>query len=75
MSAQVNAADAQVVTGPDEARLQLQGSRVGLHRLLAAVAVGQRGAQPVPQQVILGRRQVQVHGQAWDRSVAGGLGT
>lgn len=71
MSAQVNAADTQVVTGPDEAWLQLQGSRVGLHRLLAAVAIGQSGAQPVPQEVILGGQQVQVHRQAWDRSVAG----
>lgn len=58
MRPQVDAADAQVVSGADESRLQLQGSSVRLHRLLAAVAVGQRGAQAVPQEVVLGRRHV-----------------
>lgn len=53
MRSQVDAADAQVVSGSDESRLQLQGSSVRLHRLLAAVAVCQRGAQAVPQQVVL----------------------
>lgn len=58
---QVNAADAQVVAGPDEARLQLEGSRVGLHRLLAAVAIRQRGAQPIPQKVVLEWVRGKVH--------------
>ena len=53
MCTQVDATDAQVVARSDEARLQLQGPGVGLHRLLAAVPVGQRGPQPVPQQVVL----------------------
>lgn len=53
VSPQVDAADAQVVSGADESGLQLQSSGVGFHRLLAAVAVGQRGAQTVPQQVVL----------------------
>ncbi len=50
---QVNTADAQVVAGPDEPRLQLKGSRVSLHRLLTPVPVRQRGPKAVPQQVIL----------------------
>lgn len=58
VSAQVDAADAQVVSGPDEAGLQLQSSRVRLHRLLAAVAVRQRGAETVPQQVVLNTQEV-----------------
>lgn len=58
---QINAADTQVVAGPDEARLQLEGSRVGLHRLLAAVAIRQRGAQSIPQKVVLEWVSGQVH--------------
>lgn len=50
---QVDAADAQVVAGPNEARLELQGSGVGFHCLLAAVPVSQCGTQAVPQQVVL----------------------
>lgn len=58
---QVNAADAQVVAGPDEARLQLEGSCVGLHRLLAAVAIRQRGTQSIPQKVVLEWVRGKVH--------------
>lgn len=54
MCAQVNTADAQVVAGPDEPRLQLESSRVRLHRLFAPVPVCQRGSQAVPQQIVLG---------------------
>ena len=53
MCPQVDAADAQVVAGADEAWLELQGLGVGLHCLLAAVPVSQRGPQAVPQQVVL----------------------
>ena len=53
VSSQVDAADPQVVSGPDESGLQLQSSGVRFHRLLAAVPVRQRGAQTVPQQVVL----------------------
>lgn len=38
---QVDAADSQIVSGADESGLQLQGSGVRLHRLLAAVSVCQ----------------------------------
>ena len=54
--AQVDAADAQVVAAADEARLQFQGRPVGGHGLLRAAAVGQRGAQLVPEQVVLESR-------------------
>lgn len=50
---QVDAADPQVVSGPDEAWLDLQGSRVGLHSLLTAVSIRQRCPKTVPQGVIL----------------------
>lgn len=50
---QVDAADSQVVSGPDEPGLQIQCSSVRLHRLLAAVPISQRCSQPVPQQVVL----------------------
>lgn len=53
VSSQVDAADSQVVSGANESRLQLQSSGVRLHGLLAAAPVGQRGPQPVPQQVVL----------------------
>lgn len=53
MCPQVYTADAQVVAGPDKAWLQLQGSRVSLHRLLTPIPVRQRGPQAVPQQVVL----------------------
>ncbi len=53
MSAHVNAADAEVVTWADEAGLQLQGSGIGLHSLLAAISISQRRPQPIPQQVVL----------------------
>lgn len=52
---QVDAADSQVVPRADESGLQLQSSGVRLHRLLAAVSVGERGSQTVPQQVVLQR--------------------
>lgn len=50
---QVNTADAQVVAGPDKPRLQLQGSCVSLHCLLASISIRQRGPEAVPQQVVL----------------------
>lgn len=46
---QVDAADPQVVSGPDEAWLDLQCSRVGLHSFLTAVTICQGGPKPVPQ--------------------------
>lgn len=53
MCAQVDAADAQVVAGPDEPGLELQGSCVRLHRLLAAVPVCEGRPQTIPQKVVL----------------------
>lgn len=53
VESQIDAADAQVVSGPNEAGLQVQRSAVRLHRLLAAVAIRQRRSQTVPQQVVL----------------------
>lgn len=50
---QVDAADTEVVSGSDEAGLQLQSSGVGLNSLLAAVPVSQSRPQPVPQQIVL----------------------
>lgn len=50
---QVDAADAEVISGADEAGLQLQSSGVGLNSLLAAVTVSQSRPQPVPQQIVL----------------------
>lgn len=50
---EVDAADAQIISGADESRLQFQGPSVGFHRLLTAVAIGQRGTQAVPEQVVL----------------------
>lgn len=50
---QVDAADAEVVSGADEAGLQLQRSSVGLNSLLAAVSVSKSRPQSVPQQVVL----------------------
>ena len=53
MCTQVDAADAQVVAGPDEPRLEFQRSRVRLHRLLAAVPVCKGRPQTIPQKVVL----------------------
>lgn len=53
MCSQVDAADAEVVSGADEAGLQFQSSGVGLDSLLATVSVGQSCPQPVPQQIVL----------------------
>lgn len=53
MCPKVDAADAEVISGADEAWLELQSSGVGLHCLLAAVAISQRGPQPIPQQIVL----------------------
>ena len=64
MEAQVDAADPQVVAGPYEARLDLQGPGVRLHGLLTAVPVGKRGAQTVPQQVVLPEPQRHTGGRA-----------
>lgn len=50
---QVDAADAEVVSGADEAGLQLQSSGVGLNSLLAAVSVSQSCPQTVPEQIVL----------------------
>lgn len=50
---QVDAADAQVVAGPDEAGLEFQRSCVRLHRLLAAVPVCKGRPQTIPQKVVL----------------------
>lgn len=50
---QVDAADAEVVSGADEARLELQSSCVGLNSFLAAVSVSQSRTQSVPQQIVL----------------------
>lgn len=50
---QVDTADAQVVATTNKTGLQFQGSPVGCHRLLWAAAVSKRGAQLVPQQVVL----------------------
>lgn len=56
MCTQVDAADAQVIAGPDEAGLEFQRSRVRLHRLLAAVPVCKRRPQAIPQKVVLEER-------------------
>lgn len=48
VSTQVNAADAQVVAGPDEPGLEFQRSCVRLHRLLAAVPVCKGRPQTIP---------------------------
>lgn len=50
---QVDAADPEVVSGADEAGLQLQSSGVSLDCLLAAISVGQSRSQAIPQQIVL----------------------
>lgn len=45
---QIDATDSQVVSGSDEAWLDLQGSCVGLHSFLTAVSVRQRCPETVP---------------------------
>lgn len=54
VSPKVNAADAQVVTRTDVARLQLQGPAVCSHCFFTLVSIGQGGSQLIPQQVVLG---------------------
>lgn len=60
MSPKVDAADAQVVSGPDESGLQLQGPGIRLNGLLTAVSIRQRRSQAVPQQVVLRRSKQEV---------------
>lgn len=50
---QVDAADAEVVSGADETGLQIQSSGVGFNSLLAAVSISQSRPQSVPQQIVL----------------------
>ena len=51
--AQIDAADAEIVAGADKAGAELKRTPICVQGLEAAVAVGQRGAQLVPQQAIL----------------------
>lgn len=53
VGAQVDAAYSQIVSGSDEAWLNLQRSRVGLHRFLTAVSVRQGRPETVPQWIVL----------------------